>query len=208
MRPDRRSGALSGIRIGITGGIGCGKSTAGEALEAEGVSVLDTDRVARALLIPGTGVYQALVGMFGDAVVQPDTEIHRAWLARRMFEDPEIRRKVEAVMHPVIRDEVAQWLARQDGPSAVIVPLLFEAGYEDLFTVTLCVAVEDVVALDRCEARGMDRGDAVRRQAAQWPLAKKMKHADRTLWNRGSRDAFRAEVRRWYREFVQEGEQP
>ncbi|MCB1070764.1 MAG: dephospho-CoA kinase [Verrucomicrobia bacterium] len=198
MNPNGRARPSRFPRIGVTGGIGCGKSTAGSALIECGVAVLDTDGVARQLLAPGTEVYDALVMMFGSSVLLPDTEIHRAWLAEQMFGDPVVKSRVEALMHPVIRSRVAAWLEQQTGPAAVIVPLLFEAGYEDLFTVTVCIAVSDDEALNRCVARGMDRMDAARRQASQWRLAQKMEKADIVLWNDGSPEVFRETVRQWY----------
>lgn len=195
------------LRIGITGGIGCGKSLAGEVLEDLGVTVLDTDQVARDLLQPGEPVYQEVARLAGEEASRPDGSLRRDHLAALLFHDPGFRGQVEAVMHPAIRDRVARWLEDEgerapEGAAAVLVPLLFEAGFDDLFTHTLCVVAEDEVALDRCEARGMDRGDAALRQAAQWPVDRKAERADTVLRNQRTPEDFRRDVRAWFEQLA------
>ncbi|MHB0918106.1 MAG: dephospho-CoA kinase, partial [Thiobacillus sp.] len=127
--------------VGLTGGIGSGKSTVADCFAALGVPVIDTDVIARELTAPGGAALEAIRAVFGATVMQTDGTLDRAVLRRRVFADSAARHQLEAILHPRIRQGVAQKLATLTAPYALIViPLLVEAGgYRDVLNRVLVV---------------------------------------------------------------------
>jgi dephospho-CoA kinase len=172
--------------FGITGGVGMGKSTTGALLEKRGVAVIDTDHLARQLVEPGRPALAEISAAFGPALIRPDGGLDRAALARRVFADPAERARLEAILHPRIREawqaEAAQWRAAGREEGAVIIPLLYETRAETLFDTIVCVACGAGTQQERLRERGWSRAEIRQRIEAQWPAEEKMARADFVVW--------------------------
>jgi dephospho-CoA kinase len=188
------------ISIGLTGGIGTGKSTVADILVRRGVPVLDTDQLARELVAIGQPALDEIQAAFGSRVLLPDGALDRPALAALVFKDAELRRKLEAILHPRIIERWSEWLVEarhhQHPVAVVMVPLLFELSLGGGFTATLCVGCSRSVQLERLRARGWSETDIDSRLAAQLPMEPKLSAARWVVWNDGSRDALEAQVAR------------
>jgi dephospho-CoA kinase len=159
------------LLVGLTGGIGAGKSTVAELLTRKGAVVVDADEVARAVVEPGEPAYDAIVERFGGEVVAGDGSLDRAALARVAFADDQSRRELEAITHPAINTEFTRRVVEAPNDRIVVldVPLLVEStkARERPYEAVIVVEAPRDVRLDRLEARGVPRADAERRMAAQ-----------------------------------------
>ena len=183
--------------VGLTGGIGSGKSTVADCFAALGVPVIDTDVIARELTAPGGAALEAIRAVFGATVMQTDGTLDRAVLRRRVFADSAARHQLEAILHPRIRQGVAQKLATLTAPYALIViPLLVEAGgYRDVLNRVLVVDCPEAVQIARVMARsGLAHGEIKAILAAQAGRAERLAVADDIIVNTVSLEALRAEV--------------
>ncbi len=187
--------------IGLTGGIGCGKSAAASDFAALGFRVQDTDRIVREEVLPDPEVVEAATRRWGRGILCPDSvegrppELNRAAVAEIVFADSGERLWWESVIHPRVGARWRGRVAKEPGAEWVIeVPLLFEAGLEKGFDFVVCVGANPAVQLARAVARGMTHAQAGQRIASQFPLAPKLKSAHAVLWNDGSRDFLRAQV--------------
>lgn len=180
----------SAIVIAITGGIACGKSEVGRILEEMGFKVCDADRVAHELMAKGTPVYSSVVGFFGKYILTQDGEISRPLLGNIVFEDNEKRLQLNRLVHPAVRDVLAERIAscRDKGENAAVqIPLLFESGMESLdWDVIICVTSPEELVFERLEKRGMDRQEALKRLQSQMSLADKERRSDRVIHNFGT----------------------
>ncbi|MBI5691179.1 MAG: dephospho-CoA kinase [Verrucomicrobia bacterium] len=186
------------LKLGLTGGIGCGKSTAARMFELRGFHRLDSDQIVRDEVYADAVVREALQERFGAAVLDACGAVHRPELARRVFEDDRERAWLEDLVHPRV---VAAWQrhwARGGGRIrwVVEVPLLFEKGLENWFDFTVCVALAPEVQLARLEQRGLPRALAGQRISKQLPLTRKIELSDFVLWNQGSTEFLEAQVGR------------
>lgn len=157
--------------VGLTGGIGAGKSTVSQMLAARGAVVIDADEAARAVVEPGQPALEKLVARFGRDILDGSGRLDRAALARVAFADGDGRRDLEAITHPLINEEFLRRLAAAP-PDAIVVldvPLLFESAQARARPYEAVIVVEAPrdVRLARLKARGVDRADAERRMAAQ-----------------------------------------
>lgn len=177
--------------VGLTGGIGSGKSTVAEIFSGFGVPVIDTDAISHQLTVPGGEALGAIRDAFGDAVMRDDGSLDRVALRRRVFADDAARRQLEAVMHPRIRRRVEQALVALSAPYALIViPLLVETGgYRDLLNRVLVVDCPEDTQIERVMARGLSRDEAVAVLAAQASRAERLAAADDVILNTASIDA-------------------
>ena len=185
-------------RIGLTGGIASGKSSVGRLLEARGWPVLDADRFARDALAPNTPASEAVVERFGSAVGTA-AHLNRKALGQIVFSDPDERRWLEALIHPVVRDRFQQELERRSHEPVVVlmIPLLFEAGLESLCSEIWLVNCSPEQQLARMMQRdGLTEEEAQARLLAQWPLARKRNLADQVIENSGALDQLVAAVNR------------
>jgi dephospho-CoA kinase len=182
---------------GITGGMGCGKSTVARLLEQHGLRRLDSDELVREKVLRDPDVVAALRNRFGAGVLRPDGAVDRAALAAQVFANEEELRWLEELTHPAV---FALWRAAFAAePQArwiVEVPLLFEKGLENWFDFTVCVACSPALQLARLEQRGIPRGLAGQRISKQLPLAQKIERSDIVLWNEGSTAFLQAEIDR------------
>jgi dephospho-CoA kinase len=183
--------------VGLTGGIGSGKSTVADCFAALGVPVIDTDVIARELTAPGGAALEAIRAAFGATVMQADGTLDRAVLRRRVFADSAARHQLEAILHPRIRQGVALKLATLTAPYALIViPLLVETGdYRDVLNRVLVVDCPEAVQIARVMARsGLVHGEIKAILAAQAGRAERLAVADDIIVNTVSLGALRAEV--------------
>ncbi len=183
--------------VGLTGGIGSGKSTVADCFAAHGVPVIDTDVIARELTASGGAALDAIRAVFGETVMQANGTLDRAALRRRVFADSAARRQLEAILHPRIRQVVGQKLATLTAPYALIViPLLVETGgYRDVLNRVLVVDCPEDVQIARVRARsGLALGEIKAILAAQAGRAERLAVADDIIVNTASLEALRAEV--------------
>lgn len=185
------------LLIGLTGGIGSGKSTVSAMLAARGAVVIDADAITRELQRPGTPVFQAMVDRFGPGIVAHDGTLDRQAVADLVFHDAEALADLNAIVHPAVGAEIARRMEGAAGTDRIVVldvPLLVESGRDDLAAVVV-VDVDPEVALARLvEQRGMRPDDARARMARQASREERLARADEVLDNSGSLDDLRAQV--------------
>lgn len=174
----------------LTGGIATGKSYCLARFASLGVPVIDSDRLAREAVAPGTPGLARVVERFGPALLQPDGTLDRAALARIVFADPAARAGLEAIVHPEVYRRIREWSANLPAgtPLAIAdIPLLFETGHERDFDRVIVCACEPEEQVRRLMARdGLDEAAARARLAAQWPIAEKAARADYVIRTDGS----------------------
>ena len=175
------------LLVGLTGGIGSGKSTVARALADRGAVVIDADVLAREVVEPGTPGLEAVVARFGTGVLTADGHLDRAALAGLVFDDEVARADLNGIVHPLVAAESQRRVAAAPSGSVVVmdVPLLVEAARGGYDLVVVVEAPPDV-RVDRLVARGMDREDVRRRMAAQASDADRRAVADVVLDNSGS----------------------
>lgn len=204
--------------VALTGGIASGKTAVSDRFAALGVPVVDTDRIAREVVAPGTPGLEAVVAEFGSGILDSRGRLDRAGLRRRIFSDPDARARLEAVVHPRIIAETRRRIDTARGPYLVlVVPLLVESGrFADADRV-LVVDVPESVQVERLMARdAMDTAGARAILAAQASRARRLAAADDVVDNSGSLQALESRVReldrdyrrRWGRPESHAGAQP
>ena len=192
------------LRIGLTGGIGSGKSTVSELLTERGAVLVDADRIAREVVEPGTPGLAAVVEAFGDGVMGRDGALDRPGLAAIVFADPEARRRLDGIVHPLVRARAAE-LAAAAPPDAVVVhdvPLLVETGQAGHYDLVLVVEADPEIRVRRLVGRGMSEDDARARIAAQASDEQRRAVADVVLDNSGTRAELAAQVATFWTERV------
>lgn len=174
--------------MGITGGIGSGKSAVTLRLEEHGIAVVDADVVARTVVEPGRPALAAIVEHFGPDIVGADGALDRAALRKIVFEDARERAWLEGVTHPAIRDEIMRQLQDANSPYVVLSsPLLLEAGQSDLTDYVVVVDVPEEVQIMRTSTRDNNDEALVRKiMAAQLPRSERIARGDEVIDNRGS----------------------
>jgi dephospho-CoA kinase len=184
--------------VGLTGGIGSGKSTVTAMLAARGAVVVDADRLAREAVAVGSPGLRAVAERFGPGVVAGDGSLDRRALAGVVFDDPSALAALNAIVHPPVRAAIAERLAELEGTDAVVVleiPLLVESGRSYGESQVIVVDCPEEVAVRRLvEGRGMDEVDARRRIAAQVSREERLAAADVIIDNSGSLDDLRRQV--------------
>ena len=185
-------------RIGLTGGIATGKSSAARLLEQHhGLPVLDADLYARQALEPGQPATEAVLERFGPGVVSSGGVVDRRALGAIVFNNQDERRWLEQLVHPLVRQRFDQELVQLDTNPAVVlmIPLLFESGLEALCSETWLVDCDESQQLQRLMARDqLNEAEAQARMNAQWPLARKRPLADVLISNRGDAAALNAQL--------------
>ena len=182
--------------IGLTGGVGSGKSTVAGLFAQHGALVIDADAVAREVVAPGTPALAEIVDAFGPTVLTADGSLDRPALAAIVFSDPEARAALNAITHPRIGARTAELMA-QAAPDQVIVhdvPLLVENGLAPAYDLVVVVEAAEDIRLTRLLARGMSDDDARRRMAAQATDAERRDVADVVIANNGDLGSLAAQV--------------
>lgn len=209
--------------VGLTGGIGSGKSTVADDFAALGVPVIDTDVIARELTVPDGAALEPIRAAFGETVVRADGSLDRAALRRLVFADAAARRRLEAILHPPIRRAVEQALVGLTAPYALIVipllvrrhdrpegerqavhPLRAETGaYRDMLNRVLVVDCPEALQIARVKARsGLAEDEVKAILAAQATRAERLAAADDILLNAGSPEDLHTEVARLHRHYL------
>jgi len=182
--------------VGLTGGIGAGKSVVAARLAERGAVVIDSDRLAREVVAPGTEGLAEVVATFGEDVVR-DGALDRAALAQRVFADPDARGRLERIIHPRVRARTAELIKEAPEGAVVVndVPLLVEAGLAETFDLVIVVLASEPVRIRRLTGgRGMTEAEARSRIAAQATDEQRRAAADVVLVNDGTLDELRAAV--------------
>jgi dephospho-CoA kinase len=186
--------------FGVTGGVGMGKSTAGQILEQRGVAVADTDLIAHRLTEPGQPALSNIAQRFGPAVLSADGRLNRAALARIIFADAGARADLEAILHPPIRAaweaEAQRWRAEGRDCGAILIPLLFETGAAPRFDAVICVVCTETSQWRRLRLRGWTDDQILQRLAAQWPVERKMARSDFVVWTDTTLEIHAAQLER------------
>lgn len=173
--------------IGLTGGIGCGKSTAAAIFEKKGFGRVDCDAIAHELLAEDKDTIDLVVQVFGEGVLSEQGQLDRRAIGALAFEDEDSLRQLESILHPRIRDRWESIVARKpDGNWVVEIPLLFEKNLQNRVDFTVCVFSELSTQVERLERKGMDRAQTLARINRQMPIDSKAEKADCVLLNEGS----------------------
>ena len=178
-------------RVGLTGGVGSGKSTVARILADRGVPVVDADTIAREVVEPCAPAYREVVEAFGPGILREDGTLDRGALGRKVFSDPALRRRLEGITHPHILRRMSGEIDRlgDRGCELVVldIPLLFEVGLEDMCDEVWVVWAAKERRIGRVASRdGLDSDEVERRMGAQMPLEEKVARADAVIDNDGS----------------------
>lgn len=203
--------SLPCLKVGLTGGIGSGKTTVSDMFSSLGVPVIDADEIARDLLAPGTETTSKVIEVFGKEIVSPAGTIDRARLRELVFNNEDTRKELEAIVHPEVRREIARRASTVSTPYCIIsIPLLFESGQYDMVDRALVVhtSIENQVAW--ASARDHVDPDSIRKIiATQMPASDRLQRADDVIENLGDRDSLLTKVRQLdqqYRELAETGQ--
>lgn len=176
---------IDAMKIGLTGGIGCGKSSVSKLFRDRGFSTIDTDAIVHDLLAKDEETIAAVVGLFGDSVLLESGGIDRAAVGQQVFGDSELLGRLEAILHPRVRDAWEK-AAESGGDWLIEIPLLFEKKLQKNVDLTICVFSDSQTQVERLEKRGMIRTQALARMNRQMPVSEKAELADFVLLNDGS----------------------
>jgi dephospho-CoA kinase len=192
------------LRIGLTGGIGSGKSTVSRLLGEHGAVVVDADVIAREVVAPGTPGLAAIVEAFGPTVLASDGSLDRPGLAAVVFADPEARRRLDGIVHPLVRARAGELEAAAPADAVVVhdVPLLAETGQGSSYDLVVVVEADPAVRVARLVQRGLTADDARARIAVQATDEQRRAIADVVLDNSGTPEQLAEQVERLWRDRV------
>jgi dephospho-CoA kinase len=192
------------LRIGLTGGIGSGKSTVSEALAGHGAVIVDADRIAREVVEPGSSGLAAVVEAFGPGILTPDGALDRPALAAVVFTDDQARATLDGILHPLVRQRgmEVERAAEEDAVVVHDVPLLVETGHAASYDLVLVVEADEEARVSRLVRRGLSEDDARARIATQASDEQRRAVADVVLDNRGTPEELVAQVDRFWNERV------
>ena len=173
--------------IGLTGSIATGKSSVSKYLQKRGYEILDADQVVHGLQAAGSPTLAKIAAVFGDVVLGDDGSLNRQVLGQIIFEDAAARHRLEAIMHPMVRAEFERKIDASKADVLFLdVPLLFEAGFDDMTTVTLVISSSTNNQLQRLMKRdGLTKPEAQARIDSQMPMSEKVARADFVIDNNG-----------------------
>ena len=193
------------LRIGLTGGIGSGKSTVSALLAERGAVVVDADRLAREVVEPGTPGLAAVVAAFGDSVLTQDGALDRPALAAVVFTDPAARARLDGIVHPLVRARAVELIGALPDDAVVVqdIPLLVETGQASAFDLVLVVEADPEARVARLVQRGLSEDDARARISAQASDEQRRAVADVVLDNSGTPAELAAQVDRFWAERVE-----
>lgn len=195
---------MSTIIIGLTGGIACGKTTASDFFADHGIEIIDADLVAREVVQPGQPALEEITKAFGSSVLQADGALDRAKMRKLIFAQADKRAQLEAILHPLIRQRMADQLAKCEGHYAIYsVPLLVESGLNKLADRVLVIDVEEAVQLERLLSRdGITLSQAKAMIAAQLSREDRNRAADDIIDNSGTLNRFIEQLRAHHRRYL------
>lgn len=192
------------LLIGLTGGIGSGKSKVADLFAGLGAGIVDTDLLARELTEPGTPTLARVAADFGPDILGPDGALDRARLRERVFAEPAARARLESILHPPIRGLMLERAARLHTPYVILViPLLLETGQQTLVSRVLVVDCPEALQIERVRRRSsLSRSEIARIIASQIPRAERLAHADDVIDNQAEPDALAPQVQRLHRTYL------
>jgi dephospho-CoA kinase len=199
--------AIPRFAIGLTGGIGCGKTTVADLFAARGASVIDTDQIAHSLTAPGGAAMPALVEAFGPGYATPEGALDRARMRTLVFTDPDARARLEAILHPRIREATAGAALLATGPYVIfVVPLLIESGsWRERVARVLAIDCPEAMQVARVMARNNLTEAQVRAiMAAQVSRARRLEAADDVIVNDDGLDVLLPQVERLHTFYLDE----
>lgn len=193
------------IRIGLTGGIASGKSTAANLLKEMGLPVINLDKISREIMKKGTPGYREVLSTFGQTILKEGKKIDRKKLGKLIFENPTMRKKLETITHPLILKRMEEKISQfeEEGAKVVIVevPLLIETDLMDKFDQIWLVYVDDGTQIERLMKRdNLSREEAILRLNAQIPLEDKKAYADQVITNHGNIEDLKEQLNKLWRE--------
>lgn len=201
------SGQTTAFSVGLTGGIGCGKTTVADMFGALGASLVDTDAIAHALTAPQGAAMPALLAEFGAGFATPEGALDRARMRELVFSDPAARGRLEAILHPRIREATAAAAAIATGPYVIfVVPLLIESGnWVERVSRVLAIDCSEATQVARVMARNnMSEAQVRAIMAAQVTRAQRLAAADDVILNDDGIEALRPQVARLHAFYLQE----
>lgn len=196
---------MANLIVGVTGGIGSGKSAVMQAFEQLGAVAEDADVMARVVVEPGKPALKAIAEHFGPEVLSPDGSLNRPALRQIIFSDTDAKQWLENLLHPLINQELEERLAAANSPYALLVsPLLFETGQDRLVDRILVVDVPEAIQLERASRRdGVDAEQIQRIMASQMDRQERLARADEMLDNSGDLASMQAQVERLHRRYLE-----
>ncbi|WP_096911155.1 dephospho-CoA kinase [Acinetobacter colistiniresistens] len=194
--------------LGITGGIGSGKSAATQWFESQGITVIDADVVAREVVAPGQDTLKAIQESFGDWVLLTDGNLDRRALREHIFQFPEARQTLEQITHPAIRQSIIQQLQQAESTYVILVsPLLFETNQHQLTHHTLLVDADEQTQLQRASQRDGQSEEQIRKIiAAQMPRSQKQQLANDIVLNDGLLEHLHQQLKPLHFSYLQRAE--
>jgi dephospho-CoA kinase len=192
------------LRIGLTGGIGSGKSAVAKLFAAHGVPVIDADKIAREIVAPGLPSYDDIIRTFGEDILDDKRRINRELLRSRIFDNAQERKRLEMILHPRIRAEIQTQAERLRAPYCLIViPLLVETGQQDLIDRVLLVDAEEDKQIQRVMQRnGLAEPEVRKILASQASRADRLQRAQEIIENNTDLAHLTAEVERLHRYYL------
>lgn len=200
------------LRVALTGGIGCGKSVVSRILRAKGCVVHSADEAAHAFMSPGRPAWKKIVARFGRAILRADQTVDRGRLGRIVFSDPDARRFMNALIHPLVLAEEKRLMARleREGRARIFVSeaaLTIEAGSASLFDKVIVVHCPEAFQVRRLMDRdGIGEEEARRKVGTQMPTVEKLRHADYAIDTSGSLEETVEQTEKVYAELLQDAE--
>lgn len=190
--------------VGLTGGIGSGKSAASQWFEHQDIEVVDADVVAREVVQPGQPALEKIAQHFGDWVLQADGQLDRRALRDYIFQHPEARQQLEAITHPIIRQSILSQLQQAQSAYVILVsPLLFETGQDRMTHRNLLVDVSEATQLKRASQRDAQSTEQIQKIiATQMPRSEKLKRADDVVHNEGTLDELYQQLMRLHTDYL------
>lgn len=192
--------------IGLTGGIGSGKTAVSDRFKALGIHIVDADIAARVIVEPNKPAWRDIKDYFGEEVLLADQNLNRAWLRQQVFADPNKRKKLEQITHPRIREEIIRDLKSSTSNYTILSsPLLIESGQAKLVEKTIVVDVSEQVQIDRTCSRDNNDVEQVKRIiAAQLPREERLQYGDWVIDNSQSLEALDNQVEALHRELLKQ----
>ena len=193
------------LRVGLTGGIASGKSTVCKIFAELGATIIDTDAIVRAICQPGEPAYQQIIAHFGNKVLLDDGQLNRQALRDIIFSDNDARQTLEAIIHPLVRQQLAIQLQQNSAALTIVaVPLLIEANMQDLFDRILLVTTNRATKLKRLLSRDkISRGLAEQMIAAQIDDQQRLHYADDIIDNNGDVEMLTSQIAKLMKNYQQ-----
>lgn len=175
------------LKVGLTGGIGSGKTTVSNRFQELGIPVIDTDIIAHELVKPGSTILQHIVDDFGQDVLQKDHNLDRGKLRTLVFNDPTAKQRLEAILHPAIKQQVIEQLESIDCPYCIIVvPLLIETDFVNIVDRILIIEAPEHKRIEWLKSRGLQETEIKNIMSSQASSAERLEKADDIIYNDGS----------------------